>query len=530
MQRVYRGAQVRSIVATELRLRLRRTSTVVLMLVICALAYAAVPDPRSGRTLLQASGHRAVYDSATLALATAVLCSTLLSLIGFYLVSDSLHRDRQSRTSSVIAATCVRSADYLTGKFLANAAFLSTIALVSMANVIGMHVLRGERAVVLSTYVTTYAALTGPTALLVAALALIFECVPRLAGRVGDVIYFALWALLMAVPTVALTTSHAAWPAYFDFGGLGLTVRAVRAGAVAALGPSASVSIGSTPYDVSAIPWTFSGLRWTGTLVASRVAVGAIAVSLVALSAYTFDRFDTTGHQVSVARRRRGPVTLSRAIIAPVARPLFRAVARVPVLARLVLTDVVLTLLRAPVLVVLACCGALVSALLPMQGLVKIGIPVLVAVLALIQADGPVRDYEAGTAATVYSVSVMRELYVPIKLLAGGCIALAIVGIPLSRLARLDLGAGASLLIGVAVIVSATVASGLLTRNTKLFTGAFLLFLYVSVSSPTVAALDFLGVARAATTAVRVGYACVALVCVATSELAHRYTVSTRRV
>lgn len=121
-----RGAGLRfgAVIATDLRLRLRQTSTLVVFLLLSALPYLWVPDPATGRAVFVVDGRRVVYDSAALGLATSVLCSFLLGLFGYYLVSHSLARDVRTRCGYVIASTPVGNFEYLLAKASASRCFL----------------------------------------------------------------------------------------------------------------------------------------------------------------------------------------------------------------------------------------------------------------------------------------------------------------------------------------------------------------------------------------------------------------------
>ena len=74
-------------------MRIARGSTVVVLVALCIFAYVLVPDLSTGRALMQVNGHRALYNSATIALATSSLCAVMLGLAGFYLTSNTVRRD-----------------------------------------------------------------------------------------------------------------------------------------------------------------------------------------------------------------------------------------------------------------------------------------------------------------------------------------------------------------------------------------------------------------------------------------------------
>ena len=65
-----RLGRIAAIVGADFRIRFRRVSTLVIFLLVSFSAYLWVPDPATGRALLQVGGRRAVYNSAAIGMAT----------------------------------------------------------------------------------------------------------------------------------------------------------------------------------------------------------------------------------------------------------------------------------------------------------------------------------------------------------------------------------------------------------------------------------------------------------------------------
>ena len=109
-----------------------------------------------------------------------------------------------------------------------------------LLNVMAMHLLRGEGPLEPGTYLLTYALALGPTILVVAALALCFECVPLLSGRLGDVAYFFVWAVFLAMGAM----SEGGGPGrLLDVMGLGFILAQVHS-----VVASQQMAIGMTPF------------------------------------------------------------------------------------------------------------------------------------------------------------------------------------------------------------------------------------------------------------------------------------------
>src|SRR5205814_1064508 len=119
-------SRIGAIVRADFLIRFRRLSTVVVFLLLSGFAYVWVPSPATGRTLMQVNGARVLYNSAAIGMATAMLASVFVGLFGFYVISNAVRRDIDSRCGYVIASTNVRTVEYIVGKFLGNVVFLST--------------------------------------------------------------------------------------------------------------------------------------------------------------------------------------------------------------------------------------------------------------------------------------------------------------------------------------------------------------------------------------------------------------------
>ena len=88
-----RIARLGAIIRADFLIRLRRPSTAVVFLLLSAMPYLWIPDPASGRALMPIGNQRALYNSATIGMATATLATMFIGLFGFYVISNALRRD-----------------------------------------------------------------------------------------------------------------------------------------------------------------------------------------------------------------------------------------------------------------------------------------------------------------------------------------------------------------------------------------------------------------------------------------------------
>ena len=277
--------QVLGIAATDLRLRLRRPATLWLILILSGLAYLLIPDPvdRASRSWWSTARVRSTPRRSWRSRPPGSHRSSSPSPASTS-ASNTIRRDLIARTGGIIAATPVSSGAYLVGKFLGGAAYLGLITAVYVLNVMAMHLLRGEGPLEPFTYFLTYALALGPAIIVVAALALMFECVPLLSGRLGDVLYFFIWAVLLAMG--AMSEGGGAGR-YLDVMGLGFIMRQVHA-----VSNSQQLAIGMTPFRGDVAPWVLPPIPLSFATLLPRLTVALLAVPILMVARLFFHRFD----------------------------------------------------------------------------------------------------------------------------------------------------------------------------------------------------------------------------------------------
>ena len=512
-------SQVRTIAATDLRLRLRRPATLWLILVLSWLAYLLIPDPSTGRALMVVDGARALYTSQVVALATAGLASIFLTFAGFYLTSNTLRRDLLARTGGIIAATPVGSGTYLVGKWLGGAAYLGLVTLVYLLNVMAMHLLRGEGPLQPFTYFFSYLLALGPAILVVAALSLCFECVPMLSGRLGDVAYFFVWMVLLAMGAMGEGSGAGQ---FLDVMGLGFILHQVHL-----VSNSTQLAIGMTPFDPSLAPWVLPPIPFSLAVLLPRLTTALLAAPILLVARAGFHRFDPA--RVKSASQTSGGRLIRE--LSQFAKPLTRAVSAVgtrivppaPGVVRPILAETVMTLCQSP-LVLATWLGVLCATVISTGDTAHHRLPLIVAViLAVALADLSTRDRAAGTQPMLYSMPLVKPDYAWIKFGAGTLLALLFCLPPALRIALTSPGAALSLLVAASFMAALATALGLLTRTPKAFMGIFLLFLYLVLNGAQVPALDFAGWNGTATGATRLGYLAATAVLAALAAAKHRW-------
>jgi len=467
--------RIAAIVRADFLTRFRRLSTVIIFLLLSAFAYVWVPDPRSGMTLMQVNGARVVYNSAAIGMATAMIAAIFVGLVGFYVISNAVKRDLASRCGSVMASTTMRSGEYIAGKFLGNVLFLTLFMSGFMLASMIMQLVRGEAPLQPGVFAAQYAILVPSIITYVSALAIVFESIPWLAGRLGDVFYFFFWAGSMGVVAASVEKGRG-WARWIDFNGLGFLFSFMKG-----FGPH--MSIGHTSFDKAKPPFVFSGLYLDGSTALPRIASTLAPLLLLPLAVLFFHRFDPARTRAGGTRSHRTWMQRFNAMAKPLSRPFTAAAMRSRVLA-----DAMLTFAALPMAAVAFIAISTMTLASPRS------LPIAVALMAVFIADVASRDRQSGTMALLYAAPRVREGFVLWKIASSTLVASILLAVPLIRTAVVNPRALPALIAGIVFVAAAATSLGIISSNPKTFIVLFLSFWYVVVNDHGVTrSLDFAG-------------------------------------
>lgn len=503
-------SRIGAIVSADFRIRFRRVSTVIVFLLLSAFAYVWIPDPSTGRTLIKINGQRAIYNSGAIGMGTASLAMIFVGLFGFYVISNAIRRDITTRCGVIAASTPMRSGEYLLGKFLGNLTFLVTFTFGFMLSSMAMLVVRGEARIEPLVFIGQYLLLTPPAIVFASAVAVLFESIRWLSGKVGDVVYFFLWSMVIGF-VGANEATHGAinWVRCFDFTGFGFMIDQLQRTL-----HTESVSIGASSFDPAKPTTLFPGLTLTREWIFPRLISLLAPLMLLPLAALFFHRFDPVrtgrasgkGHRNWLGRIQNLFKPLSRRAAAVLGAP-----GRGGSFLGAMWVDAVLTLTLYPFVFVAFVAITIVNLFAPPAAT----LPVVFAGLGVIVSDVATRDGRAGTTASVRSISRLRENYVWWKLGSTLLLSFLLCAMPLVRSFAQGPLAFAALGCGILFVASSATALGILTANPKTFIVGFLTFWYVVVNdkgaSPRLDFAGFYGHATVNTIALYAGISVIAL-------------------
>lgn len=518
--------RIAAIVRADFFIRFRRISTLVVFLILSWLAWLWIPDPSTGRALIQIAGKRALYNSAAIGMATATLATIFIGLVGFYVISNAVGRDLASRTGFVIASTPVRNREYVAGKFLGNLLFLAVFTSGFMVSSMIVQLVRGEAPLQPLIFAQQYLLLVAPALVAVSAFAIVFESIRFLSGKFGDVAWFFLW--IASVGTMVPLMEQGLvpdWIRLFDFSGFGFLFHELQQ-----TFQTKSLSIGSSSFDASLGTIVFEGFGFKPEWIAYRLGAALTPLPLLLIPLLFFHRFDPARVRVSGERGHRKWIGRLDARLKPLTRVLLGFVGwarRGGSLPGSAATDGLVTFAARPFFVVVAVGLAIAALATPAADVFKMMSIVFLA-LGVILADVATRDQRAGTLQLLYATPHLKSGFVWFKLGASLMVALAIGVVPLLRIASADISATVPVIIGMFFVASAATAFGLIAGTPKAFLAVFLMFWYIAVSdSSRTPELDFGGFHQTATPAVWLGYFLLAIGFLIAAEAVHRWRLRT---
>jgi hypothetical protein len=247
---------------------------------------------------LAGQNYRGVENAAWIGTLMSLTASFVTLLFGFYLVNGALDRDRRARLGSLIASSPAGSLAYLLGTWAGSTLLLLGLGGVMMGSAAVLFVLRGHGIPHPVPLLVPFLLFTGPVAALTAAVALAFDCVPGLRGRVGRIVYFFLAMGTLVLPiTASLPVDPLGMTALHDS-----MIAALRAQHPDAA-PGAMFAFGYFKDVGTLTTFTWPGVTATADLLLRRTGFVLASLDLVAGSGVFFRRFDPSPEEWARYRR-----------------------------------------------------------------------------------------------------------------------------------------------------------------------------------------------------------------------------------
>jgi hypothetical protein len=204
--------RVFAILLADLRERTRTPKFWIVLGIMSCATWWCFPAHETGfSSLALPDGARGYYSSAWAGLAMSLMYSTLLNLIGFYLVRGTLTRDFETRVWQLLVTTPMTRAGFLFAKWASHMIVFAAIALAGMVVALAAQWVRAEDGHIdLLEALKPLLLLSLPSLALTATLAIWFDLIPWLRRTAGNVVYFVLWAAMLAMSLMPFERGGAA--------------------------------------------------------------------------------------------------------------------------------------------------------------------------------------------------------------------------------------------------------------------------------------------------------------------------------
>ncbi|RYJ08516.1 hypothetical protein ELS19_18570 [Halogeometricum borinquense] len=255
------------------------------------------------------NNYRGVNNAAWIGAKAGLTGSFFVVFVGFYLVKNSLYRDRSTEVSELLASMPISNPRYLLGKWLSNGAYLGLIVSVLGLSAVVVHVVHGVGPTNPIKLLLPVVLLAIPTAFFIGGVALLVETVEPLNNTAGNILYFFGTLALMNVFYTGTVANGvvSGITGYFDpFGYTPIYVAMYDS--VLSIAPNYTGGVPAFgPIYVEQTIFTWSGGGWPLWVYPQRAGMIVAGVSLTVFGTLTFNRFDPSktgsGRTTSLLRR-----------------------------------------------------------------------------------------------------------------------------------------------------------------------------------------------------------------------------------
>jgi len=244
-----------------------------------------------------------------------LIASFFLGWFGFYVINSSIARDRETRVGQIMATTPMTRPLYAIGKWISNFVVLMTMVVILMLAGIVIQFLQGESLQLdLIAFVNPFVIIVLPLIALVAAVAVLFETIPFLSGGFGNIVYFVLFVMIIAL------AQEASLNPVLEPTGTVITHNYMTAELIQKHPDyDGEFTLGGGFDQVVTDTFLWNGINWTGEMLLLRSSLFGAALLITMIAALFFDRFDPSRRK---PKRMKKSASSSEPVPATVSKPL----------------------------------------------------------------------------------------------------------------------------------------------------------------------------------------------------------------
>jgi hypothetical protein len=184
-----------SIIKADYLQRTRSNIFLATLLVSIYVAYSFVPAPSAAYCTVRIGNYVGYSNAAWIGHVTAIMASTFMWFIGFYIINNGIRRDEESGVGQIIAATSISNFTYLLAKSLSSFMVLLTMTFIIVLMAFGLVMVRGsEFHFDVLQFILPYLYATLPSLFFLSVFAVFFEIVFGKRTNLSNITFFFLFS------------------------------------------------------------------------------------------------------------------------------------------------------------------------------------------------------------------------------------------------------------------------------------------------------------------------------------------------
>jgi hypothetical protein len=281
-----------TIIKADYLQRTRSYAFLVTLAITLYMAYTFVPPVDANYTTVRIGNYVGDYNSAWIGHVTAMMTSVFLTLIGFFLINNSVKKDVETEVGMIIATTRVSNFNYLMSKVLSNFfVLLSIVGIVLFMSILVFFLRSKDFPFEITQFILPYVVVTLPSMFFVSCLAVVAEVFLGRRSVIQYILFFAFFNIVIANVQMKQGTERLA---YFD--PFGVKIVTLQMEEVVNAQYQHEVRVASMGFVFSdkqeAKMFVFEGIHWPFLFIISRLAWMAFGITLVLVASRYFHRFD----------------------------------------------------------------------------------------------------------------------------------------------------------------------------------------------------------------------------------------------
>ncbi|TPN87742.1 hypothetical protein [Aquimarina algicola] len=290
-----------NVILLDYIIRIRSYSFLIILYITTAISYTFVPEPNANYSTIRIGEHVGYYNSAWFGYVTAIMTSIFLSLLGFYLVNNSIKKDLNTKVGQIIASTKIKNFTYLLSKTLSNFLVLLTIVFIIFVMSLVLFFLYNDGFdFELAQFIYPYIIITIPSVFFIAVLGVVFEVLLGKYSIIQNIMFFFMFSfLLLYSPQKEIEYAYDLLGSKIVIHQMEETVRSILPVEKADTDMTIGYVLANT---IQAKKFKFNGVEFSLVFMSSRLLWMILGILLIIILSPIFHRF--TVREYSLPKKR----------------------------------------------------------------------------------------------------------------------------------------------------------------------------------------------------------------------------------